>query len=296
MNKSESIGQLAKALSAFQGELGAAPKSEANPFFKSRYADLASVWDTCHLLLGKHGLAVSQLPSLDGDRLVLTTMLMHSTGEWLSSDLLMTPNKMDPQAVGSALTYARRYALCAILGVVADDDDDAEAAMGRPAQPSPARMPEAVAMAPKGLCPIHKVPFVRRQGTSKAGKAFDFWACPQKVGDDYCKERPKEAHQAPEPKSAEASPDTPTTYVSVGTYTPIPPTTHASADMTSEQFMAAWKEAGWPDFKTQADKAWQFFQRAVGHESIGAARNAGMRYDEMLARCREAAAQEASGG
>lgn len=132
MNKSESIVELTKSLIAFQGELKPVPKESTNPFFKSKYADLSAIWEFSRPLLVKHGFAVSQLPQAKENQIILTTLLMHSSGEWLSSDLIVTPNKQnDPQAVGSALTYARRYALSAILGICSEEDDDAEVAVGR---------------------------------------------------------------------------------------------------------------------------------------------------------------------
>jgi len=132
MDKSENITTLAKSLSALQSELKPVPKDAINPFYKSRYADLSAIWESSRALLCKHGFAISQLPQAKEGQIVLTTLLLHISGEWLSSDLLVTPSKQgDPQSVGSALTYARRYALSAILGICSEEDDDAEDAMGR---------------------------------------------------------------------------------------------------------------------------------------------------------------------
>lgn len=131
MGQSDSLMKLAEALCKAQSAMKPAKKDTANPFFKSHYADLASVWDAIREPLTGNGLSVVQLPSVGNDGEVkLTTMLLHTSGEWVSGDLTMKPIKNDPQAIGSCLTYARRYALSAITGV-ATEDDDAEGATGR---------------------------------------------------------------------------------------------------------------------------------------------------------------------
>jgi hypothetical protein len=125
--QSESISELAAALVAFQGEMGAVPKGSVNPFFKSRYADLADVKREASPVAWKHGLAVTQFPTtVDGEPGLLST-LVHSSGQWKeeSAKLLAKP---DPQGQGSGLTYMKRYAYCAILGIVADEDDDGNSA------------------------------------------------------------------------------------------------------------------------------------------------------------------------
>jgi hypothetical protein len=120
---SESVDKLAAALSKAQAAITFAAKDTANPFFKSKYADLASVWEACRAALTANELSVTQLPSADGLKVTLTTLLLHSSGQYLSSDLTMTAAANTPQAIGSAITYARRYALSAIVGVAQDDDD-----------------------------------------------------------------------------------------------------------------------------------------------------------------------------
>lgn len=127
---SQSIKELATALARAQAEIEGANRDSANPFFKSKYADLASVWSACRAALTKNGIAVSQPPEADGAKVTVTTMLLHESGEWISSPLTMTAKEDSPQAVGSAITYARRYALAAMVGV-APEDDDGEGAMGR---------------------------------------------------------------------------------------------------------------------------------------------------------------------
>jgi len=122
--QSESIANLAKALSIVQGKLTYAKKDSENPFFKSKYADLESVWDACRDLLSANGLAVVQLPGeyFEGT-MALTTIITHSSGEWISQQMSLPVTKPDAQGAGSALTYMRRYALAAVVGVVQADDD-----------------------------------------------------------------------------------------------------------------------------------------------------------------------------
>ena len=146
---SAEIGELAKALAAAQGEMTAASKDATNPHFKSRYATLASVWDAIRGPLSRNGLSVSQvLETPDaGPGVIVRTILLHTSGQWIASRYVMPiPDKLTPQAVGSAITYARRYALSAIVGIAPDDDDDGNAASMTPARqeapPKPAPKPE----------------------------------------------------------------------------------------------------------------------------------------------------------
>lgn len=129
--QSQDIGELAAALAVAQGEITGALKDSANPFFKSRYADLASVWDACRTSLSKNGLAVIQVASTsEAGAAVITTTLAHKSGQWIRGIISLMPVKSDPQGMGSALTYARRYALAAMVGV-AQVDDDANSASGK---------------------------------------------------------------------------------------------------------------------------------------------------------------------
>jgi hypothetical protein len=121
------------ALLAFQAEVGNVSKDKENTFFKSNYADLAAVKDEAQPFLTKFGLAVVQKPSfLVVEETVydtLVTKVVHAkSGEFEESTMILKPIKSDPQAQGSAITYARRYAFMAVLGLVADDDDDGNAA------------------------------------------------------------------------------------------------------------------------------------------------------------------------
>lgn len=152
--QSESINELAGALAKAQGKITGALKDSSNPFFKSKYADLASCWDACREALSEVGLSVIQTTqrgepviikwdtgdvesggelksySVDSHEIVISTMLLHSSGQWIRSHLPLIPRDITPQGIGSAITYGRRYGLTAIVGV-AQVDDDGNAASGR---------------------------------------------------------------------------------------------------------------------------------------------------------------------
>lgn len=133
MSQSELINELAAALSKAQGEMQAAIKDKVNPFFKSSYADLGSVWDAARPVLSKYGLCVMQTTELQHDRnqVIMVTTLAHTSGQWMKSYLPLNPSKNDSQGMGAAITYLRRYSLSAIVGVVCDEDDDGETSVGR---------------------------------------------------------------------------------------------------------------------------------------------------------------------
>jgi len=128
MNKSEQINELAKALSQAQGEMPAAKMDKLNPFLKNTYADLGSVIEASKAPCAKYGLSVSQPASTEGDSVTVTTLLMHESGQWISSDMTLhlgeEKGRSIAQAAGSIITYLRRYSLSAILGIYADEDTD----------------------------------------------------------------------------------------------------------------------------------------------------------------------------
>ena len=141
---SPEVTDLAKALIAVQHTLQPAIKDRENPFAKSRYATLNSVMDSCRDALLTNGIWVTQYPvPAEAGHLGLVTKLTHAeSGQWQSSLLVMPLPKADPQGYGSAMTYARRYALSAMLGMVTEDDDDGEAASrDTSAKPRTARQP-----------------------------------------------------------------------------------------------------------------------------------------------------------
>jgi len=130
LTMSQSIGSLAESLSKAQGMMTGATKDSKNPFFKSSYADLHAVWGAIREPLSKNGLAVVQTTETLPEGLCVVTLLVHSSGEWIRSETPIMSAKQDAQGMGSGITYARRYALAAIVGI-AQMDDDGEAAMGR---------------------------------------------------------------------------------------------------------------------------------------------------------------------
>lgn len=164
--QSESIDQLAKALSAAQKEIRAALKDSENPFFKSNYADLSSVWDACREPLTANNLCVMQPTEItDNGETVLVTTLAHASGQWMQGRLLVKPVKNDPQGMGSALTYARRYALAAMVGIV-QTDDDAEDAMNRgKGEKAKVKPPPA----PQRNAPAPPPPPTEQKGNTEAG-------------------------------------------------------------------------------------------------------------------------------
>lgn len=124
MNSSEKINELAAAFAKAQPMVGVAIKNAVNPHLKNRYADLGSVWDACAEALKSCGLSVIQMPKESDDgKLHLETMLLHTSGQWLSGVAVVPLTKQDAQGYGSALTYARRYGLASLMGVTQDDDD-----------------------------------------------------------------------------------------------------------------------------------------------------------------------------
>ena len=127
---SPDIGQLAGALAKAQGMIRGALKDSENPYFKSSYADLASVWEACRDALSKNDLAVIQTTEPDDKGIVVVTTLAHKSGEWMRGKLRVIPAKNDAQAIGSVITYMRRYSLAAMVGV-AQIDDDGNAATGK---------------------------------------------------------------------------------------------------------------------------------------------------------------------
>ena len=120
MNKSEQLNELFAALSKAQAEMHIAGLTATNPFFKSKYADLKELVLASRPSLTKHGLAVSQVVHINE----LVTILGHSSGQYISSSIEIRPTKTDVQAYGSYITYLRRYAYAAIVGVVTGDEDD----------------------------------------------------------------------------------------------------------------------------------------------------------------------------
>lgn len=140
MEWSEQSDKISAALLAAQRELGPVHKDGKNPHFKSTYATLNAVWETCAPVLHSHDLFVVQAPANGDGNDKLITEIRHKSGQWVRGTLRLNPVKNDPQGIGSAITYARRYSLCAMLGLM-QEDDDGNAASAAPRQ-QPQRRPE----------------------------------------------------------------------------------------------------------------------------------------------------------
>lgn len=144
MIQSPSIAELSKALVEFHLKAVKIKKTDVNPFFKSMYASLSTILDVVDPVLAECGLSVIQIPEAEN---VLTTLLVHTSGEYIGGSYVMTPKDNSPQGLGSAITYQRRYALGALLSLNIDVDDDGNSASKAPAKPE----------APKGK-PAPEVP------------------------------------------------------------------------------------------------------------------------------------------
>ena len=135
MLQSESVNELFGALAKAQANLKPAHFNKTNPHFKSKYADMTAVLEAVRRPLAEHGLAVTQTTEVRDGALVLVTRMGHSSGQWIAGEYPL-PNTGRPHEIGSAMTYAKRYSLSAIVGISADDDDDGNAAQSAPAHPT----------------------------------------------------------------------------------------------------------------------------------------------------------------
>jgi hypothetical protein len=128
---SEEIGKLATALVKAQAEVESALKFSTNPHFSAPYADLTSVLTAIKPALAKHGLAMVQYPGYGGDVVTMITVLVHESGEWLQSPVASIPiTKKDPHGAMSGITYLRRGCASSLMALIADEDDDGNAAVG----------------------------------------------------------------------------------------------------------------------------------------------------------------------
>lgn len=134
MKTSESIQKISKALVEFQKVVKNPENAADNPFFKSKYAQLAPTLTVVRPLMAQFGLSHIQFPvtlTTDG-KVGIITVLLHESGEYIEGEpFLLSPIKNDPQAAGSAISYARRYSLFSILGIAGDEDDDGNVASGK---------------------------------------------------------------------------------------------------------------------------------------------------------------------
>lgn len=122
--------EYAQALVAAIGELTNVAKTASNPYFKSKYAPLDAIVDSTRPILAKHGLAIQQTPLFMEGTAGVETTILHKAGHFTSTTLLLPLKDQSPQGVGSAITYARRYALAAVLGLATEDDDDGNVSSG----------------------------------------------------------------------------------------------------------------------------------------------------------------------
>lgn len=132
MNTSPELDKIAPALAKAQSVIEGAAKAKVNPHFRSKYADLAACWDACREELTSNGISVIQAlkPSTEG--ITVQTRLQHASGQFVEDEGLFLPaSKHDAQGYGSALTYARRYGLCAMVGIAPEDDDGNAASKGK---------------------------------------------------------------------------------------------------------------------------------------------------------------------
>lgn len=159
--QSPEIGLLAEALAKAQGKMMGAVKDASNPFFKSRYADLASVWEAVRKPLSDNGLSVIQTTADSGffPTVKIITTLAHSSGQWIRGEMLVNPGKNDAQSMGSAITYGRRYALQAIAGVAPEDDDGNLASEGAKETPPPSKQQDRPAEQTKPADKPKKAPY-----------------------------------------------------------------------------------------------------------------------------------------
>ena len=130
LTTSEHVNEIATALAKAQGAMDNASKDRSNPAFKSKYADLASVRDATSGPLSANGIAVLQAAATTDAGVMVETRLIHTSGQWLACAVGATPKAYDPQSIGSAITYLRRYGLMSMAGI-APEDDDGNAASGR---------------------------------------------------------------------------------------------------------------------------------------------------------------------
>jgi hypothetical protein len=127
---SEQINEIAGALAKAQGEIQNVVKDAKNPHFKSDYATLDAVTDAVRPVFAKHGLAVMQMPSYEDGSVSVETLITHTSGQWIRGTSIAPIQKADPQGVGSATTYLRRYSLAAIAAIAQTDDDGYAASQG----------------------------------------------------------------------------------------------------------------------------------------------------------------------
>ena len=191
MYHSNDIKELAAALAKAQGAMKPAAQSGKNPHFKSTFATLQDVWEAATPALHENGLSVVQSTEAQDDAgLTVVTMLLHASGQWMRGEVRIPLAKADAQAVGSAISYGRRYGLAAMLGIVADEDDDGNAATA--AAPARREAPPRQDLPRRSSSPADRVmPFGRNKGKRLADIADD----DLHNAIEWCRETPDKAEK-----------------------------------------------------------------------------------------------------
>lgn len=164
MKSSENIANLAAALSIVQQHITPVVKDRTNPHFRNNYATLAAIMESVRPLLAGHGLSIVQgggspVSNNDGNviGIAVETMLLHSSGEYITSAIVLPVERPSPQTIGSAITYGRRYGVAAVLALTTEEDDDANHATAANANPTATRS-QAGGTAPAGAAPSPTAP------------------------------------------------------------------------------------------------------------------------------------------
>jgi len=231
MDRSENIGTLAAALVKVQAALKPVKRESRNEFFKANYADLSTIMEEARPLLAANGLAVMQFAGetkvlgteheTDKDGVVtdllvgsigLTTILAHESGEWIGETMEIPYALEGPQKAMAALTYARRGAFAAAVGVVSEEDDDGNTASERRGRST--KTEQTKPSGPEDCCPVHTDTTWRhnegiyKKGHAKEGQSYSFWGCPVKLADgSYCKETPPAGYAKVKATEGTSDPD-----------------------------------------------------------------------------------------
>ena len=137
MKTSDNVDKIFPAFVAFQAEMPPVPKDSINPHFRNKYASLGAITEATRPVLAKHGLAYTQFMTFVDGAQVMITRIIHVSGQWMEDGgYVLNPTKNDPQGMGSAVSYARRYCLSSCFGIISEDDDDGNKA-SEPAKPAP---------------------------------------------------------------------------------------------------------------------------------------------------------------
>lgn len=173
-NRSQEINELAAAMAQFQSKIGSVAKdktanipTKAGGSYSYSYADLSSIWDAIRAPLSEAGLSVVQMPEIGDGMVFVSTLIMHTSGQWLQSTIGTRAADATPQAIGSAITYLRRYGLGAMLGVVTDIDNDGQQPPQRPQPPRVESRRQSVPVPQSRRQAPERIPSPNREGMIK---------------------------------------------------------------------------------------------------------------------------------